>query len=717
MRKMFFGYFGKKGFVMDYWKFSGQRLCTMADTVLKKYRATEEACQTAAAQLHAAAKQGYIGAYTRLARCYEKGIGVAKDETRAMEYYRAAGDCGDTEAAAAALKLNPLYQPKRLGDVTPEIDATYAKYTAQELFAMAEQATEEGTEREPSKLELYCGAAMLGHPQAAFLAAQALEKAGQTEKAVRLYNKAALQGIDEAQEAMVRLDESYDRDMPDTDLLSGDQLYELASDYRNGTGRPINEACSKRLNTLAAQRSNGKAALEIAQGLYEKEEYEEAVDYLRRAAAANAGDASAMLGLMTQQGQGGLTQDAAEAYRLFTRAAGQNSALGSYYAGVCCENGDGTEQHMRRAVEWYVKAAVQGEKRAAERLKTIGEETTDPLLKYRCGHFFLRGDREGKQQDFRLAFRLLSEAAEKEVPEAYFDLGLMYRDGRYVYDKHKARAYLDKAQKLGVTGAESERKKVYHRFAAYINEFVRAAIVLVLSFMAVLFVVDRLKALALLNTDGWNQPAMWGVFGVGALLILVKHYFIFKSYSVRPFWQDILFTIACPGIPIGVIAILANNGVWDLFAVATATMLGALLTVFLIRHNSAIKDALWVGLRLIIFMVGSILAMQAVSTVLAHYEKPLVFDWPEWIAIAVLAVCVLVLMAKQYYLYSERLEMENFLVGTTLALAWPGIFMAALLYFCWMIMPNVWILVFGTVIGTVLHVLISDNLWGARDSD
>ncbi len=193
---------------------------------------------------------------------------------------------------------------------------------------------------------------------------------------------------------------------------------------------------------------------------------------------------------------------------------------------------------------------------------------------------------------------------------------------------------------------------------------------------------------------------------------MVKHYFIARQYSARPFPQELLALLICPGAGILAAILLTVSGVWNLFGVALAMTLSALLTVFLVQHDSVVRDALWVGLRLVCFVPGAIL----VAEVLARLGVPLSPGWAsEWV-IALLVACVLMLVVKQYYLYSERLDMENFVVCGVLSLLWPGVFATALVIFCWLIM-DAWVLTIGMTVGTLLHCVISEVIWGARESD
>lgn len=695
---------------MEWWKYSGQKLCALADEVLNRRRATEEEVHTAIEQLLEGDRQHYPGAWIRLGRCYEKGIGVARDDTAAMEYYRMAADRGDAAAAAHTRRLNPLYHPRQLQETDmAQVPEEWGALDANGLCDCAEQETDELRRKKMLHfaMDMEC-------PRAMMLWGRELEQRGDLSGATIWYRRAAIYGNETAAERMKELDPLYDPDLPDTDPLTGDRLYHLAKDFRKGIGRPVSEPMFERLSAMASARNNGKAALELGKSLYRRGEKDGAVRFLKTASEEGFGEATDLLGQMTLRGEGGLMENSAAAYELFVRAAEQKDGTGALHAGECCENGVGigVEPDTERAVEWYLKAAKLGEKAAEEPMKRLAETLDDPKIKYRCGHWLLYDGANGPHPDFKTAFRLLQAAADARIPEAYFDLGLMYRDGRCVYSRRKAVEYFEKAKQMGVSGAVPEEKKMLRRIEEYLKGVLPSMLIPLLVFAAVLFVVEQLERLNFLHTETLSPVLLWIVTGAASVGFLAKHYFIARTYSVRPVLRELMWLAVFPGIGVFTVLILAAAGVWNLFAVAVSMLLSAVLTVFLVQHDSAVRDALWVGLRLVCFVPGSILAVAA----LHRSGVPMVPGWSDKIAIGILAGCIFVLIAKQFYLYSARLDMDNFVVCSVLSLCWPGVFVTALAVFCWQIM-NPWVLTIGMGVGTMLHCLISETFWGARESD
>ena len=55
-----------------------------------------------------------------------------------------------------------------------------------------------------------------------------------------------------------------------------------------------------------------------------------------------------------------LKKNLKKAVEWWTKAAEQGDATAQYNLGVCYENGDGVEKDSQKAVKWYKKAAEQG---------------------------------------------------------------------------------------------------------------------------------------------------------------------------------------------------------------------------------------------------------------------------------------------------------------------------------------------------------------------
>ena len=697
---------------MDYWKTSGEQLCAMADRVLHRRMATDEACVEAVTQLREAARQRYLGAYPRLGRCFARGIGVAPDETRAMEYYRQAADCGDEAAAMETVRLNPLYRPKKFSETDEgalqELDPADDR-TAAELLHAADAAAADGDEAHAGLWYQY--AAKMGQPDAMAQYAKRLEADGQTEHAIRWYRRAAQQSQADARAAMARLDPLYRPELPNLDSLTGEQLYLLANDYA------AEPELAAMLHGLAAARNSGKAALVLGQERFAQGDYGGALPHLHTAADSGLPAALDLLGQISANGLDGTEPNARGAFRYYVRAAEGGSGDGCFHAGECCESGTGTAANTTRAAEWFAKGASLGSDAARERLEALAVPTAPTMIRYLGGHFFLYGDQNGAHRNFRAAFALLKSAADDQMPEACYDLGLMYRDGRYVYDKRKARAYLDKAAQFGVTGAAAARKKVYRKTIVYLQQMAKSLVILAVCLAVCLFVSRRLTAEKIIDPGKWPALPAGLLIAAGCAGLLVKHYFIFRRTSVRPWYQNLIFPLICPGLILAALGILVACGVLERYAVGAGLTVAAALTTFLVQHDSAVRDAIWVGLRLILFLGGSIGLGQLIGPFAESHHWAFWYGWSNTVCAVILAVCALAILMKQFYLYAARLDLDAFLLNLLICLLWPGTFVGGTFAFCWIVLPNHGLLAISAAVGTVLHGLISENIWGSRETD
>ena len=60
-----------------------------------------------------------------------------------------------------------------------------------------------------------------------------------------------------------------------------------------------------------------------------------------------------------------------KAVEWYTKAAEQGNAVAQYNLGVCYNFGKGVEKDLQKAIEWYTKAAEQGDEDAQEALERL----------------------------------------------------------------------------------------------------------------------------------------------------------------------------------------------------------------------------------------------------------------------------------------------------------------------------------------------------------
>ena len=171
------------------------------------------------------------------------------------------------------------------------------------------------------------------------------------------------------------------------------------------------------------------------------QDYKQAFDWYRKAAAQGHADAQAKLGWLYSNGHG-VPQDHKQAVNWFRKAADQGSPHAQFLLGLMYDEGQGVPQDYKQALEWYRKAAAQGNPDAQANLGWM----------YKHGH--------GVRQDYKQAVIWYRKAAEQGDLNAQFLLGLMYDNGQGVpqdykqaldwYRKAAAQGHADAQTNLGV---------------------------------------------------------------------------------------------------------------------------------------------------------------------------------------------------------------------------------------------------------------------------
>ncbi len=153
--------------------------------------------------------------------------------------------------------------------------------------------------------------------------------------------------------------------------------------------------------------------------------------------------AQVRIGYMYSNGQG-VSQDYAEAFRWYRRAAEQGNALGQISLGIMYEAGQGVNQDYAEAVRWYRRAAEQGD---AEGQSNLGNM-------YRIGW--------GVSQDYAEAVRWYRLAAEQDDAAGQTNLGRMYETGRGVsQDYAEAVRWYRRAAKQGEAIGQNNLGNMY----------------------------------------------------------------------------------------------------------------------------------------------------------------------------------------------------------------------------------------------------------------
>ncbi|MEA4838281.1 MAG: tetratricopeptide repeat protein [Rhodospirillaceae bacterium] len=228
-------------------------------------------------------------------------------------------------------------------------------------------------------------------------------------QAVRWFRKAAEQGLPRAHHQLGRM-------------------------LERGEGAPKNPTEAAEWYEKAAQAGVAPAMFALGQlyrdgrGVAKNEEA--AAGWFRAAAERNFVPAQLAFAILRQKGLG-VAKDEDDAAQWFARAARQGSAEGAYRMALLLLNrtpetvlGHGPSRTVIQAMNWLERAARQDYAPAEYALATAHMDGIDAPL------------------DTNLAVSYLFRAADQGLPEALFDLGLLYKDGLAGLAQNPGRAYL-----------------------------------------------------------------------------------------------------------------------------------------------------------------------------------------------------------------------------------------------------------------------------------
>ena len=233
------------------------------------------------------------------------------------------------------------------------------------------------------------------------------------------------------------------------------------------------EARRRLAQTAGADYSKGRE-------LWQKEQYAEALPWLRKAAAQGSTDAMVYLGIACDNGRG-VPADKAAAFGWYKKAAELGDAFAQLLCGVMCDDGEGVPQDKAAAFGWYQKAAEQGNADAqfrcgvrlddgdgvaVDKVAAFGwykkaAEQGHATAQFACGSMLDNG--EGAPQDKTAAFGWFQKAAEQGHAAAQRLCGHMCLEGEGTpRDRAQAKMWLQKAaQDTGVVGKVTRSEMEY----------------------------------------------------------------------------------------------------------------------------------------------------------------------------------------------------------------------------------------------------------------
>ena len=208
----------------------------------------------------------------------------------------------------------------------------------------------------------------------------------------------------------VKLDEAEYAESIDFDLIDIDFIQYHSNRPTSATERLL-KSVSKKLGKSQPPTAPNNPGSNLSpdelnsRGLshYNKQEYEQAVDFFRKAAEQGLATAQFNLGVCYDYGKG-VSQDHNEAVKWYRKAAEQGHATAQNNLGYCYKNGHGVAQDYNEAIKWYKKAAEQGHAYAQNNL----------------GYCYENG--QGVPKDLQKAIELYRKSAEQGHETAIYNL-------------------------------------------------------------------------------------------------------------------------------------------------------------------------------------------------------------------------------------------------------------------------------------------------------
>jgi TonB family protein len=196
--------------------------------------------------------------------------------------------------------------------------------------------------------------------------------------------------------------------------LAGDRdaLFALAQEYGKGTPNEITDV-NRMLQALTV--STAAAQFELATRLYQGRgaplNRSESLLWYRQSANAGFAAAQERIGAFLDYGTMGQQRDSKTAMEWYLKAAAQGNHDAENALGVMYHNGREVPRDYTKAAEWYLKAV----------------EGSNTWAQANLGRLYMRG--QGVEKNPAEALRLLHLAADKNNHAAELDLALMYFNG------------------------------------------------------------------------------------------------------------------------------------------------------------------------------------------------------------------------------------------------------------------------------------------------
>ena len=150
------------------------------------------------------------------------------------------------------------------------------------------------------------------------------------------------------------------------------------------------------------------------QGIGLEKSHEKAIEFLEKSADNGNYPAEFDLGVLYNDGKGGLVQDKAQACKLFEKAADQGHTMAMHNTGYCYQSGVGAKKDLDKAIHYYSKATEAGSVRSGHNLAMVYGELGEADKAY----FWLRmAQSSGHAEDPALIETAKSHLSAAQVSE------------------------------------------------------------------------------------------------------------------------------------------------------------------------------------------------------------------------------------------------------------------------------------------------------------
>lgn len=207
-------------------------------------------------------------------------------------------------------------------------------------------------------------------------------------------------------------------------------------------------------------------------GLCVEQDNSKAFEYFMQSAAQGNFTASNQIGWMYSEGCG-VEENPEQAFFWYNESAQKGHPRGMNNLAYCYQKGYGVTQDFEKAAEWYKKSADLG---IVESMIELADYYEEVLVDYKKAKVWVEkaaeaGNAEAinrlgviyldREKNYNEAIKCFNRAIELEVPNAYRNLALCYRDGTGVKKNlKKAEELLLKAAQLGIDDADEIRTEM-----------------------------------------------------------------------------------------------------------------------------------------------------------------------------------------------------------------------------------------------------------------